>query len=202
MAQPPETGEAMKKQKHPWASGKTAAENARRVLPGLVESFFRAGRKAAGEVQSARALHRFRLEVKRFRYYLELFVPCYGPGLKERLNVLKHVQDYLGALSDCAATQVMLESPALRPLRDKKQLSAFIARQSAQKQAAFVLYWRETCDAPGRLEWWTNYLEHFAGERRTKRRKPSRPAAKTGKKAAGQAQVAPPAAVAPVSAEP
>lgn len=192
----------MKKKKHPWASSKTAAENARRVLPGLAESFFRAGRKAAGGHHAAKALHRFRLEVKRFRYYLELFLPCYGPGLKERLNALKQVQDYLGALSDCAVTQVMLEGSGPRPSREKKQLSAFLAKHGAEQKAAFVLYWRETCDAPGRLPWWTNYLEHFAGERRTKRRKPARRAAKTGKKASGQVQVAPPQPVPPPSTEP
>ncbi len=172
----------MKKKKHAWASSKTAAENARRVLPGLVESFFRAGRKAAEEEESDKALHRFRLEVKRFRYYLELFTSCYGPGLKERLNVLKQVQDYLGALSDCAATQGMLEGPSASPLREKKQLTAFLAKQGVQKKAAFALYWKETCDAPGKLEWWTNYLEHFAGDRRVKRRRPAKRVVKAGKK--------------------
>ena len=192
----------MKKQKHAWVSGNTAAENARRVLPALAESFFRAGRKAAGEEQSGKALHRFRLEVKRFRYYLELFVPCYGPGLKERLNVLRQVQDYLGDLSDCSATQRLLEGPGPWPPREKKQLGVFLAKHSAAKRAAFVLYWRETCDAPGRLEWWTHYLEHFAGERRVKRRKPAPRAAKKGKKTSAKVQVPPSEPGPPPSPEP
>jgi hypothetical protein len=202
MAQPPQAGEAMKKQKHPWASSKTAADNARRVLPGLAESFFQAGRKAAGEKQSSKALHRFRLEVKRFRYYLELFVPCYGPGLKERLNVLRHVQDYLGDLSDCAATQRMLEGPGASPARDRKQCSAFLSKQRVEKRAAFVLYWRETCDAPGKFEWWVNYLQHFAGRRRATQRKPARRPAKKRTKAAVKAPVAAPQPVPPASKEP
>jgi len=192
----------MKKQKHPWASSKTAAENAQRVLPGLAESFFQAGRKAAGEEQSPKALHRFRLEVKRFRYYLELFTPCYGPGLKERLNVLRRVQDYLGFLSDCAATQRMLEGLATLPAREGKQCSAFLSKQSVEKRAAFVIYWRETCDAPGKVEWWVNYLEHFAGQRRATQRKPARRPAKARRKASGKAPVAAPPPAPPASTEP
>jgi CHAD domain-containing protein len=145
-------------------SEKTAAENARLVLPALAEGFFETGRKIAEGRTSAQDLHRFRLRVKKLRYHLELFGPCYGPGLRQRIGVLKRIQDNLGRLNDCEITKTMLhevapQSPA------KQQLREFLTKQSAEEKAEFIRYWKEACDAPGQFRWWTNYLKRFAGTR-------------------------------------
>src|SRR5436190_19829563 len=78
-----------------WEGRKTVAENASSKLPELALGFFETGHKLAAENNSFKALHRFRLLTKRFRYTLELFVPCYGPGLARRIEALRMLQQYL-----------------------------------------------------------------------------------------------------------
>ena len=154
----------MKTTKPSWSSDQTAAENARKILPGLAESFVRLGRKVAHDRAAAKALHSFRLQAKRLRYCLELFQPCYGPGLKERLDVLKRVQDYLGALNDTAVTRTMLRDAAAKRLPEAQQLDEFLRARAEEKKSEFLHYWRETCDSPEHLRWWKDYLKRFSGK--------------------------------------
>ena len=90
---------------HPvaWDERAGAAVNARRELPHLAASYFARVRALLADDPSAPKLHRLRLLTKRLRYTLELFRPCYGPGLDTRLAALRRIQQSLGEVNDSAA---------------------------------------------------------------------------------------------------
>ena len=91
-----------------WDEKRTAGENARRELPALVSLYFSRVREELANRPTPARLHRLRLATKRLRYTLELFRPCYGPGLEARLAELRKVQQRLGELNDCVAAWDLL----------------------------------------------------------------------------------------------
>ncbi len=129
---------------------KTAQENARILLPKLLDKYFKAGRKAADGKQSARKLHGFRLATKQFRYSLELFRPCYGPSLERKLEALSSLQGALGKLSDYASIRATLAGD--------KALAAKLERTSETKLKEFQKQWK-AFDANGEHKRWLRYLE-------------------------------------------
>jgi len=132
-----------------WRTSENAAQNARRVLPKLAQSYFEAGRKAADGKRSARALHRFRLATKRFRYALELFGPLYGSSLDRRLKAVHELQDVLGKISDY---QTILNMLAGDP-----EMSAKVRRSLKRKSKEFPKRWK-AFDCDGQLKQWKAYL--------------------------------------------
>lgn len=146
-----------------WEASKTAAENAAAVLPELTSRLFERGRKAVEAVDSMEALHRFRLRVKRYRYTLELFRPCYGPGIEKRLQKLKQLQDRLGILHDCATAASLAErhDPATWP--GEQEFLEFLSERTEKLAREFRTYWRESFDAPGEFQSWTRYFRYYAG---------------------------------------
>jgi CHAD domain-containing protein len=138
-----------------WDASKSAKENASQKLPRLAQKYFLAGRALFHADASSEVLHRFRLDTKRFRYTLELFRPCYGPGLDRRLDVLRNIQDFLGEINDCSATQKLVG-------RQDKKILSFLERRLSQKRGAIRNYWQQTFDADGQERWWTDYLARFA----------------------------------------
>jgi hypothetical protein len=128
------------------------------LLPEMFKFYLAQGRKVAGHSPDAAAIHGFRLETKAFRYTLELFRPCYGPGLERRLAYLKEVQNHLGAISDYAATRKLLAAslPAQSPERLK--LERILTQRARRKWAEFDRYWRLTFDTPAEERRWLNYL--------------------------------------------
>jgi CHAD domain-containing protein len=146
----------MPKNRHiTWNVAKSAAENASLKLPKLAVLYFRTGRAILNAPPSVEALHGFRLDTKRLRYSLELFRPCYGPGLDKRLASLRQVQDYLGEINDCAAAQELLG-------QRQKEILVFLERRKAARMRAVRRYWRLTFDAAGQERWWTDYLARYA----------------------------------------
>jgi len=141
-----------------WVESASAAANARRVLPPLAEAYFKAGRELTASKAAPEALHRFRLASKRFRYTLEIFGPCYGPGLGTRLAGVHKIQEYLGEINDCAATGALLRRHLPRRSPLMARLERFLRARTAQKVARFNAFWRGTFDKPGELERWTTYL--------------------------------------------
>ena len=140
-----------------WNDAVGAAANARRHLPALVTDYFVRVRQLLAADPAPAELHVIRLASKRLRYTLELFRPCYGPGLKMRLAALQQVQQILGEVNDCAATErliqgLMPESPSLR------RAQQFLQRRAAAKAAELRREWRQGFDAPGREQWWLGYL--------------------------------------------
>jgi CHAD domain-containing protein len=132
-----------------WTTSLNAGSNARRALPKLAEGYFEAGREAAGGKRSSKAMHRFRISTKRFRYALELFEPVYGTSLERRLKVLKKLQDALGKISDC---QTILEM-----LNGDKAVKAKLERAMKRNSKEFRRQW-EKFDSNGQLKHWKSYL--------------------------------------------
>jgi CHAD domain-containing protein len=137
-----------------WDTAKSAEENASQKLPALTQAYFRAGRTLFAAKPTAGAFHKFRLKTKRFRYTLELFQPCYGPGLEQRLKLLRNIQDLLGEINDCAATQKLLGAqPA--------SVWKFLEHRIALKARVLQMSW-QAFDTTGQESWWMNYLARFA----------------------------------------
>jgi CHAD domain-containing protein len=134
-----------------------AGPNARRQLPGLVRAYFAYVRKLLAADPRPTELHAIRLATKRLRYSLELFRPCYGPGLETRLAALQNLQQILGEVNDCVAAERLLEDllPAT-PARSRAE--QFLRRSAAAKAVALRKQWHESFDAPGREQWWLQYL--------------------------------------------
>jgi len=146
-----------KRKKNDWNPSKSAAENAKLLLPRLAAAYFEEGRRITAKPLPPAKLHPFRLRTKRLRYTLELFRPCYGRGLEQRLEALRRIQQYLGEISDCTTTDSLLGVDAGAPLR------RFLNQRAAARAAGFRRYWSRTFDAAGRERWWTGYLARFAG---------------------------------------
>jgi CHAD domain-containing protein len=145
----------MGKQGRPvWDSSRSAEENASQKLPALARAYFGAGRALFAATPTTGTFHKFRLETKQFRYTLELFEPCYGAGLEERLKLLRTIQDLLGEINDCAATQRLVGAEA--------RIAKFLERRMALKARTLRSWWRRTFDGVGQEIWWTDYLARFA----------------------------------------
>lgn len=128
-----------------WRPDAPADENAVQQLPTLVRDLFEAGRQALKEPVDPAALHLLRLKTKRRRYTLELFAPCYGPDLAERLHQLKSLQDRLGEINDCSAS---------KDLAGDEPLRVYLDSQRGRLIADFQRYWYDVFDAPGECEGW------------------------------------------------
>jgi CHAD domain-containing protein len=139
-----------------WDERRAAAANARRILPGLAADYFREVRGFLEKDREPRELHRMRLAAKRLRYTLELFRPCYGKGLEQRLAVLKELQDALGDVNDAVVTSGMLGHKAGR------KAGPYLTARLEEKAAEFRRHWAESFDAPEREVWWTGYLRKSA----------------------------------------
>jgi CHAD domain-containing protein len=133
------------------------AGNARRQLPLLVGAYLDEVRGLLATDPPPAELHTIRLATKRLRYTLELFRPCYGPGLEARLTALQRLQQTLGEVNDCAAAERLIEGmPPASAARTK--VRDFLRRQASAKAVALRRQWHDTFDAPGREHWWLQYL--------------------------------------------
>lgn len=152
-----------RKKRPAWILSGSSTENARLVLPSLAARFFEAGREAVGLRPTAPKLHKLRLRGKRLRYSLELFAPCYGPGLAHRLAELKKVQEYLGDISDCDATAKLISKTELNGDADSARLIEFLDARKKDRIVRFAAHWKTYFDSPGQLESWLFYLKNYAG---------------------------------------
>ena len=153
-----------------WDEAASAGRNAHRMLPGLLRAYFEEGRALASQKATPQELHRLRLATKRFRYTLEVFRPCYGPGLDARLAGLRKIQQQLGEINDCAATGRLLNEHLAPRSPVRARLERFLRARTVQKIAQFKAFWQDHFDRPGELERWTDYLA-----RRTTRRTSAAP---------------------------
>jgi CHAD domain-containing protein len=144
-----------------WDQRRSVAENARRELPRVVSSYFSYVREELAKDPAPAALHRLRLATKRLRYTIELFRPCYGPGLETRLEVLRKVQQRLGELNDCVAAWSLLSKGVSRSPQ-RARAGKFLDQQAQRQANDFRKEWRKLFEAPGREEWWTSYLARQA----------------------------------------
>lgn len=148
-----------------WAPEHAPVYNARRQLWPLVREWFAAGRQAIEPGRTPEEMHQFRLATKRLRYTLELFRGIYGPGLAQRIDLLREAQDLLGTANDYHVTALGLKSraqhePALQPVVDE------LERRAEDKREEFRRFWLRTFTAPVIEPRWINYFKRNAGGRR------------------------------------
>jgi CHAD domain-containing protein len=144
-----------------WDQKASAGANARAELPALVAQYFALVRKLLAKNPSPPELHRLRLATKRLRYTLELFRPCYGPGLEARIAGLRELQQLLGEVNDSSAARRLL-AEAMRESAQRARVETFLDERAAEKAQDFRKHWVEVFDAAGREQWWTGYLERQA----------------------------------------
>ena len=152
-----------------WEERAGAAVNARRELPHLAGSYFAQVRALLAEDPSAARLHRVRLLTKRLRYTLELFRPCYGPGLDTRLAALRRIQQSLGEVNDSTAAGRLLSKAMSTASPQRARVLRYLEERAVVKAQEFRKDWAEVFDAPGQELWWTTYLARHA---RTPGRRP------------------------------
>jgi CHAD domain-containing protein len=140
-----------------WDEDASVAANASYRLAPLVSEYFARGRQLHTKTR-AEAFHNFRLQGKRLRYTLELFRGCYGPGMNERLGLLRQVQQALGEMNDCEATLRMITSRKSLLPTHRQRAVRYLEAKSAETRERFLGYWRETFDAAGQEDWWVRYL--------------------------------------------
>ena len=145
------------KSAHVWISSDSVETNAHRVLPAMARAYFAAGRKVVARKTEPAKLHPFRLATKRFRYTLESFARVYGPSMKTKLGLLKPVQDALGEVNDCVATDAEYTAG--------KEFREFLTKRAEKKARKFFRAWKEQFDAPGQEREWVTYLENVPGLR-------------------------------------
>jgi len=150
-----------------WDQDGDAAVNARKHLPLLVSNYFELCREVlAGQPEPA-ALHPLRLATKQLRYTLELFKPCYGPGLKTRLADLHALQQVLGDVNDTVAAAQVLSEFWQAKTPERARVEKYLRQRGQAKVREFREHWTVAFDAPGQDRWWTNYLARHS-------RRPSR----------------------------
>ncbi len=132
-----------------WKLDQSLEDNLGRILPVLAEDLFTAGVAAISARANYQKLHRFRLQAKRFRYTLELFVSFYGAEMPQGAGILKQLQDRLGAINDCVTSITIL--------RHDRRAVAAIGKLLRQRKAALQQYARSQF-LPKKLEWWKRWL--------------------------------------------
>jgi CHAD domain-containing protein len=144
-----------------WNERISIAANARRELPALMTAYFGQVRQILTTDPPPAGLHAIRLLSKKARYTLELFRPCYGPGLTVRLASMKRLQTVLGEVNDAVASErltgeIAPESPA------RRRVEHFLRHRAGAKAAELRTEWTEVFDAPGQEQWWVEYLKKNA----------------------------------------
>ncbi len=139
-----------------WDPTRSAADSAAEALPAMAERLFAAGRALAEGKPKLKRLHEFRLQVKQFRYTLELFEPLYEGRLPERLEKLRELQQRLGRVNDCVTTRTLVEE--LSELPGAGRVLKHLDRAQRNRVAAFLRFWREEFDGPGEEQAWIECL--------------------------------------------
>ncbi len=104
-------------------------------LRAWTKQWFARGRLAAAPGSTHHAMHQFRLEVKRFRYTIEILQPLYGThGADPIIEGLRELQGSLGEMNDCVS--------ALELLEDYPKPSRAIRKLLTQREQAFRAMWK------------------------------------------------------------
>lgn len=121
----------------------------RHLLPTLIYSHLGAVRAYDGLIAEAdqTTLHALRIEFKRLRYAVSMFNDVLGPQLKDFIEELKKIQDYLGAIQDnFAASYRLRELQEDLPTEESDALQAYLdylAGEAEKRQAGFSEVWRK-----------------------------------------------------------
>ena len=132
-----------------WEASRGAIENARNVLPKLLQKYLKEGRKAADGNRSPEELHDFRIKTKAFRYTLELFRTLYGIRLEHGLEAIRELQSVLGKLHDF---HIIAEA-----LDGDKAIQSKLERITKKKLNEFHALWA-AFDSKGQIKRWKTLL--------------------------------------------
>jgi CHAD domain-containing protein len=103
------------------AAQDSSPEMAQHALDRLSLEFFERGNEAASPKASPRAMHRFRIVAKKYRYTLELLHPS-----SPLVESIKRVSTLLGDINDCvAAAEIVPPLAARLKKRQRKKIEAF-----------------------------------------------------------------------------
>ena len=117
------------------------------TLPRLAEEFFRDGAVTTAAARGKyELLHPFRLRGKRFRYTIEVFVPCYSRTLERKLQALRELQDRMGAINDCMV--VLKHVPGMN-----RSAAAAVRKLLVKRDAEFRRYWRKAFSHRSQESW-------------------------------------------------
>jgi CHAD domain-containing protein len=130
-----------------WLGWLTATEDQPRtakMLPRLAREFSRAGAAAARAGAGFRQMHKFRLLVKRYRYTAEILG---GKTGGPPVDVLRGLQERLGAINDCVTTADLIDDIGVSPGENRK-IKAAVNRLVTRRAADFRIFWRESRRTP------------------------------------------------------
>ena len=141
-----------------WNQALDVRVNAQTRLPELTRAWITEGHELAGGALVPAAMHRFRLHTKSLRYTLELFRPCYGPGLDRRLAVLRQIQNLLGAINDFQTIRDLVASHLPEEAPERNRIEALLTNRSKRKWAEFRSSWKRTFARSDAQRLWLQYL--------------------------------------------
>jgi len=130
-------------------------DTARRMLPGRAKEFLQLGNSAAQAKSSPEKLHQFRIACKKFRYSLELFAPLYGASLKRWLEGIKHAQNLLGDINDCAIAAEIVSG-----LKGSRAIVGWLKKRERRKAEEFRRWWPEAFGPREVHRSWMRGLSH------------------------------------------
>jgi len=114
-----------------------ATVDASSVLPKLARDFSKTGAAAVRAQATYSEIHQFRLLVKRYRYTLEIL-----GGPKQRLDLLRRLQERLGAINDCVATAEVIDECGIHG-GELRRIKTALHRLLARRTVEFRIYWRQ-----------------------------------------------------------
>ena len=118
-----------------WLRSPAAAVAPSNVLPKLAREFLKTGNAAVRAEASFSQMHQFRLLVKRYRYTLEIL-----GGPERRIELLRRIQELLGAINDCVTTAALLIECDVKTA-DLRRIKTALSRLLANRTAEFRVAW-------------------------------------------------------------
>ncbi len=109
------------------------------TLQPMLREFLDRGKRALSPTASVKSVHRLRIEAKKLRYTVELFVHVDDASLDGWLERLRALQNVLGVVSDCGAALAMIE----REGGDRRIQSA-LRRKARRKLDEFRRLWADS----------------------------------------------------------
>lgn len=116
---------------------KTRAAAPRDLVRKLARDFAKAGAAAVRAEATFAQIHSFRLLVKRYRYTLEILA-----GSRRRIEMLRRIQERLGAINDCVTTAALLADCGVKGA-ELRRIKAALNRLLARRTAEFRIHWRK-----------------------------------------------------------
>lgn len=145
-----------RKKKAQKEQSQSAKKYGKKVLPGLAGEFF-----SKGDTLSAYSppedIHKFRLQVKRFRDIMELFHPCYGSEIDPLLGAIKEIHRTLGEFNDLVNTRTMLTARGFKESRPRMFVDLDV--RIGEKIKHFVSIWSQNLADLETQQRWFAYLK-------------------------------------------